>query len=712
MHKLILFFLATIVFGINLQAQWVQTNGPYGGFVQCIAIIGDTVFIGTQNAGVFRSVDSGQNWLKNNNGLTNLDIHALIIKGNNIFAGSSGGGVYWSTITGTDWIEKNNGLEHNDITSFYIKDENIFVGVYGANGGVYVSTNNGSSWIKSSNGLPVHYYSFNVTSFTQKQENIFAGTTEGVYITTDNGYTWNKVSNGLSPYSYIKALTSNDSTLFVGYASLGIFKSTNNGSSWSEANDGLTDLFIYSLKSSNDSIFAGTRSSGVFLSVDNGNNWNPLNEGKIKKTVLSIALNNNKIFVGTSGAGILIGMNNEPFWTISNFGLINPINQKLAQKGKYLFVGSPSGIYKSSNHGDSWVLTNYQFTNDEISALMIYNECIFAGTQRGIYRSTNNGASWTEFSNGLTNLRISTLTNINEYLFAGTFGGGIFRSIDEGYNWIESNTGVTNFFIRSLGPAQENILAGVGENLYADKLISTNFGESWDRISIGWGSVCNVAQFAESNSNVFAGTFWGSGIYRSIDNGFSWHDVNNGITDYDVISIAADDNYIFAGTYYPLQSGNIFISSNQGDTWIEVSEGLYTVREPQSFAINKKYVFVGINGHGVWRRPLSDFGTTDLDDELEFPSEFSLEQNYPNPFNPFTTIKFSIPQNVGNENFRSVQLKIYDMLGNEIATLVDEQKSPGIYEVTFDGSNLSSGVYFYQLIAGNFSQTKKFVLMK
>jgi hypothetical protein len=108
---------------------------------------------------------------------------------------------------------------------------------------------------------------------------------------------------------------------------------------------------------------------------------------------------------------------------------------------------------------------------------------------------------------------------------------------------------------------------------------------------------------------------------------------------------------------------------------------------------------------------------TNVEDELEIPTNFSLEQNYPNPFNPTTTIKYSIPRHGGNANVGTnrdlpVQLKIYDMLGNEIAALVDEQKSPGIYEVTFDGSNLTSGVYFYQLFTGSFSETKKFVLMK
>ncbi|MBL1213276.1 MAG: T9SS type A sorting domain-containing protein [Ignavibacteriae bacterium] len=105
---------------------------------------------------------------------------------------------------------------------------------------------------------------------------------------------------------------------------------------------------------------------------------------------------------------------------------------------------------------------------------------------------------------------------------------------------------------------------------------------------------------------------------------------------------------------------------------------------------------------------------TDVKNEYELPTKYSLEQNYPNPFNPVTTIKYSIPRqaNVGASRDLPVQLKIYDVLGNEIATLVNEQKSPGTYEVSFDGINLSSGIYFYILRAGHYSETKKFVLIK
>ena len=94
------------------------------------------------------------------------------------------------------------------------------------------------------------------------------------------------------------------------------------------------------------------------------------------------------------------------------------------------------------------------------------------------------------------------------------------------------------------------------------------------------------------------------------------------------------------------------------------------------------------------------------------PSKFTLEQNYPNPFNPTTKIKYSTPSSVESHLDAYVQLKVFDILGREITTLVNEKKQPGEYEVEFNASNLPSGVYFYQLQAGDFVQTKKMLLLK
>jgi hypothetical protein len=93
------------------------------------------------------------------------------------------------------------------------------------------------------------------------------------------------------------------------------------------------------------------------------------------------------------------------------------------------------------------------------------------------------------------------------------------------------------------------------------------------------------------------------------------------------------------------------------------------------------------------------------------PEEFYLSQNYPNPFNPSTKIKFTIPS-VGTRDRVTVQLKVYDILGNEIVTVVNEEKTTGTHEIIWFADGLPSGIYFYQLKVGNFIQTKKMILMK
>jgi len=99
--------------------------------------------------------------------------------------------------------------------------------------------------------------------------------------------------------------------------------------------------------------------------------------------------------------------------------------------------------------------------------------------------------------------------------------------------------------------------------------------------------------------------------------------------------------------------------------------------------------------------------------EALMPNKFALEQNYPNPFNPSTSIRYTVPSVTLSEGEGSrVSLKVYDVLGNEVTTLVNEQKPAGSYEVKFDAAGLSSGIYFYTLASGSFVETKKMILLK
>ncbi|MDZ7626652.1 MAG: T9SS type A sorting domain-containing protein, partial [Ignavibacteriaceae bacterium] len=98
---------------------------------------------------------------------------------------------------------------------------------------------------------------------------------------------------------------------------------------------------------------------------------------------------------------------------------------------------------------------------------------------------------------------------------------------------------------------------------------------------------------------------------------------------------------------------------------------------------------------------------TGIEDQINgTPSQFELEQNYPNPFNPSTTIKYSISTS------EFVTIKVFDVLGKEVATLVNEEKPAGNYEVDYNASQLSSGIYFYTIYSGSFVETKKMILIK
>ncbi|PJA97493.1 MAG: hypothetical protein CO129_01000 [Ignavibacteriales bacterium CG_4_9_14_3_um_filter_34_10] len=106
-------------------------------------------------------------------------------------------------------------------------------------------------------------------------------------------------------------------------------------------------------------------------------------------------------------------------------------------------------------------------------------------------------------------------------------------------------------------------------------------------------------------------------------------------------------------------------------------------------------------------------GAVDVDEKNISVADFSLGQNYPNPFNPSTTINFSIPSSTEYYSvLQNISLKVYDILGNEVVTLVDESKPAGNYSVKFDGSSLVSGIYFYKLKTASFVLTKKMLLLK
>jgi hypothetical protein len=171
--------------------------------------------------------------------------------------------------------------------------------------------------------------------------------------------------------------------------------------------------------------------------------------------------------------------------------------------------------------------------------------------------------------------------------------------------------------------------------------------------------------------------------------------------------LAVSGSNIIAGTgNYTGGTGGIYLSTDNGASWINKNQGFDNIPEVTSLTITNDYIFAGTYQNSVWRRSLPEMITSVERLSTDLSMHFSLDQNYPNPFNPSTTINYSVAKE-GN-----VKLTVYNVIGSKIATIVNEYKPGGSYSVQFNGSNLASGIYLYRLESGNYSAAKKFILMK
>ncbi|MFA6980606.1 MAG: T9SS type A sorting domain-containing protein [Ignavibacteriaceae bacterium] len=380
-------------------------------------------------------------------------------------------------------------------------------------------------------------------------------------------------------------------------------------------------------------------------------------------------------------------------------------------------MGNAEGIFLSTNNGEHWNAVNsglpkYNYFYPSVGSLTIDGVNIFAGTFEGIFLSTNNGTNWDSVNTGMTGKNVKTLALSGKNLFAGTWYDGIFLSTDNGKNWNAVNQGLPKngydsslyFMANAIVFSGTNIFAGTPKGVF----LSTNYGANWDSMNTGLTNTY-VKTLAVSDTVIFAGTE--IGVFLSTNNGTTWNAVNTGLTD-KVTAIAISGKNLFAGTggmgVFGTDGNGIFLSTNHGNSWIDVN-GEFTARlSVNCFAIIDTNLFVGTYDRGVWRRPLSEMITDAKQLSSHLPQNYSLSQNYPNPFNPSTVISYQLPV------ISKVTLKIYDLLGREVTTLVNEEQSAGKYnyELQIRNYELASGVYFYRLHAGDFIETKKMLVIK
>lgn len=387
----------------------------------------------------------------------------------------------------------------------------------------------------------------------------------------------------------------------------------------------------------------------------------------------------------------------------------------LAVGGTNIFAGTyDRGIFLSTNNGTSWTQVNSGLTSSSniFKSLVISGTNIFAGSGLGVYRSTNNGSSWSTVNTGLPATYVQALAVSGTNLFAGTAVlsggtayGGVYLSTNNGTSWTHVNSGITSSIVYSLavkpnGSGGTNLFAGSDSGAF----LSTNNGTSWTPVNSGLTSRC-VLCFAVLGANLFAGMEAinndSGGIFCSTDNGSTW--TPTGLKNGSISCLAVSGTNLFAA----IGSVGVYLSTDNGTNWTQVNSGLSDFEGYAfSVAVSTPYLFAG-NYNGVWRRPLSEMITSvGSSNGKKLPTRFTLEQNYPNPFNPATTISFSLPLE------SIVSLKVYNIIGREVATLVSEEMPAGNYSRTWNANGWPSGVYFYRIEAGTYHDTKKLLLLK
>ena len=389
----------------------------------------------------------------------------------------------------------------------------------------------------------------------------------------------------------------------------------------------------------------------------------------------------------------------------------------LTVNGKYLFAGTNNlGIYRSSDDGNNWTQINNGLLNLDVRALVTSDSNIFAGTMGGgIFISSNNGNSWIQSNKDLTNTNIISLAKNDNYIFAGTYGSGVFLSTDNGATWFGKNTGLTYTIISSIIFKDTSIFVGTqsssnpnqGGHIFRSYKDVTN----WINTSNGLPDKL-IMSLTKTETDLFAAINDYSSIYKSTDNGENWNIVNNGLParlPRSLITYKGENkNYLFVGNaFYPDPNANsqaVFFSDNDGISWNSVSDGLPNL-DVWSFAIKGQYLFAGTDST-IYRRELTEMITSIDDKKAELPNQIHLSQNYPNPFNPTTIITFDIPAR------SHITLTIFDLLGNEVSTLLSKELSAGTHSYQWNATGFPSGVYFYQLRAGSYIKTKKLLYLK
>lgn len=370
------------------------------------------------------------------------------------------------------------------------------------------------------------------------------------------------------------------------------------------------------------------------------------------------------------------------------------------------FATGESGVLlKTTNSGTIWSTVASGLSTDINSITFLNSTTGFAcGFGGNIIRTTNGGLNWSAIPSGVTDNLFSISFSGNNGVCSGG-EGTILTTSNSGANWVIVSNGFfsTNYYGCHMSSSSNAHVCGV--NAIFQPLVgrTTNSGANWSYstfyLNTNEGNLRDI-HFINSAVGFTAANVWDGqgGISYTTNGGVNWTTqlVDEALNGLDFTSDATG--------YAVGLNGYITKTTNKGVTWVEQVSGSSAILRSVDFIDSLTGFAVGDGGVIL---KTTNGGLTSLQQvNTCIPHKYILGQNYPNPFNPVTSIQFQIP----TSNF--VKLKIFDALGREVNELISEELSAGTYQIQWDASGEPSGVYYYRLSAGDFSQTQKMILIK
>lgn len=684
---------------------------------------------GSYGIGILKTTDAGLTWEKSLDWSYEQQRGVMVIRvnplnSNTVWAGTSEG-TYKSTDTGQSWNKVHSVIMTTDLIINPVDTNTIIIacGNLGSSGhGIYRTTNSGDNWEKLITGLPSSYGGkAQLCAYQSDPGIIYASIGNGYWSnagtwlckTTNGGDTWQVISTlDYSTYqgwfAHFVVVHQNDPNKIL-TAGVDVFKSTNGGQSLTQKSywynwdfgrppvggpEGPSDYshadhHAYVIHPHDPNIIYFGNDGGVFRTTDFGETFQGQNGG----------YQTTQFYNGfsTSMTDSLLAIGG------------------MQDNSTAIYDGSPAWIRQIGGDG-GWASVN-QTNNNVLFGSWQYLHIVKLTKQNPNFYSENYIDPPRQGSIGFIAPFVVSVENPN-VIYAGS--SIVYKSTNSGLNWSATNNSIP---VSSDPPVSMEIslfnsnIVYVGTAPINDRarlFKTTNGGSSWEDItrSLPDRYPMDIALDWNDDQMVYVALsgFGTSHLYKSVNGGDDWEDVGTGLPDVPTSAVVVDPDFpehIYAGNDL-----GVFVTLNNGETWNGFNEGLPDAVMVSNISISysDRSLKIGTHGNGAFERRLIG-NTTDIDDEIHVPSSIKLYQNFPNPFNPTTLISYRVVD-AFNASTTMITVKIYDILGREITTLVNESKPPGTYEVEFNAASLPSGIYIYTLQSGSFSTSKKMVLLR